>query len=47
MNFQPHHERSTGQEKVEKQHQVPFQLHINLGMLECIYLVSAMLIEIP
>ena len=46
-NFQPHHERSTGQEKVEKQHQVPFQLHINLGMLECIYLVFAMLIEIP
>ena len=45
--LQRHHERSTEQEKVEKQRQVPFHMHINLEMLECVYLVSAMLMEIP
>ncbi|QQP39735.1 Eukaryotic translation initiation factor 3 subunit C, partial [Caligus rogercresseyi] len=42
-----HHERSSDQEKIEKQRQIPFHMHINLEMLECVYLVSAMLIEIP
>ncbi|XP_040565964.1 eukaryotic translation initiation factor 3 subunit C [Lepeophtheirus salmonis] len=44
---QRHHERSSDQEKIEKQRQIPFHMHINLEMLECVYLVSAMLIEIP
>ncbi|MCL4130367.1 UNVERIFIED_CONTAM: hypothetical protein GTU68_022837 [Idotea baltica] len=45
---QRQHERTTEQEKQEKQRQIPFhQTRSNLEMLECVYLVSAMLIEIP
>jgi len=40
-------ERSDDEEKIAKQRQLPFHMHINLELMECVYLVSAMLIEIP
>ncbi len=34
-------------EKEEMKRQVPFHMHINLQQLDCIYLTTAMLLEIP
>jgi translation initiation factor 3 subunit C len=34
-------------EAMERQRQLPFHMHINLELLECIFLVSSMLLEIP
>ena len=47
VSMQKYSERTPEQEKLDKSRQLPFHMHVNLELLECVYLVSAMLLEIP
>ncbi|KAK9460441.1 eukaryotic translation initiation factor 3 subunit 8 N-terminus-domain-containing protein [Lipomyces oligophaga] len=47
IQMQRYTQTSPEQEKIERQRQIPFHEHINLELLECVYLTSSMLLEIP
>jgi translation initiation factor 3 subunit C len=47
MSSQRNIEKSIEQEKIEKQRQLPFHMHVNLELLDSVYLTSAMFLEVP
>lgn len=47
LQMQRYSQITPEQERLERQRQLPFHLHINLELLECVYLTCSMLLEIP
>ncbi|KAI8826945.1 eukaryotic translation initiation factor 3 subunit 8 N-terminus-domain-containing protein [Fimicolochytrium jonesii] len=47
VQMQRFSDKTAEQERLEKARQLPFHMHINLELLECVYLTSSMLLEIP
>jgi len=47
ISLQRQQERDEKQERMERARLVPFHMHINADMLEAVYLVCAMLLEVP
>jgi len=47
LQMQLRYERTPEEEKRDKALQVPYHMHINTDLIECVYLISAMLQEMP
>ncbi|KAF4553647.1 Eukaryotic translation initiation factor 3 subunit C [Elsinoe fawcettii] len=47
LQLQRYSQITPEQERLERQRQLPFHMHVNLELLECVYLTCSMLLEIP